>query len=247
MKKIVLTVFAMLLSAMAYVASAQYAYPQYASADEYRPLGANEAVMLTDDDVAALDAAGAIDWSKGDLTLKGTHLAQYQTVVNKKGKEVEKKVKFSKEEQEAILSNVGGIDFNPLWKKSAVMQTTGMWMLIGGSLFLVGGTAAGGGMMLVGAVIMPVVVAIVAVFTFGQADMTDVMAQFWDSIMEKSKIGGSVAVAGTAVAVTGAILLAVGHKNLRRTVKYTNAIGKPQQADLTFGATSSGVGLTLKF
>lgn len=247
MKKIVLTVFAMLVPVMAYVASAQYAYRQNVSADEYRPLGANEAVMLTDEDVAALDAAGAIDWSKGDLTLKGTRLAQYQTVVNKNGKEVEKKVKFSKEEQEAILSDVGGIDFNPLWKKSAVMQTTGMWMLIGGGLFMIGGTVAGGGMMLVGAVIMPVVVALVAVFTLGQADMTDVMAQYWETILERSKIGGSIAVAGTAVAVTGAILLAVGHKNLRRTVKYTNAIGKPRQADLAFGATPSGVGLTLKF
>ena len=247
MKKIVLIVVAALLSAFAYKASAQYAYPQYASANEYRPLASDEAVLLTDEDVAALDAAGAIDWSKGDLALKGTHLAQRQTVLNKKGKEVEKKVKFTKEEQAAILSDVNGIDFNPLWKKASVMQTTGMWMLIGGSLFMIGGTAAGGGLLLVGVVIMPVVVALVAAFSFGQADIQEVWDSVWKEIVDKSRVGGSIAVAGTAIAITGAVLLAVGHKNLKRTVKYTNALGRPDYAVLNVGATPGGFGLTYNF
>ena len=247
MKKLFLIAAAAFLSAFVYNASAQYAYPQYASANEYRPLASNEAVILTDDDVAALDAAGVIDWSKGDLALKGTKLAQRQTVLNKKGKEVEKKVPFSKEERAEILRDVNGIDFNPLWKKSAVLQTTGMWMLIGGSLFMIGGAAAGGGLMLAGVVIMPVVVALVAVFSFGQADISEVLDNMWTDIVDKSKVGGSIAVAGTAIAITGAILLAVGHKNLKRTVNYANALGKPQQAAFNFGATPSGVGLTFNF
>ena len=242
MKKLFLITVAALLSVFAYKASAQYAYPQYASSNEYRPLAANEAVLLTDEDVAALDAAGVIDWSKGDLTLKGTRLAQYQTVTKKNGEEVEKKVKFSKEEQAGILSDVGGVDFNPLWKKAAVMQTTGMWMLIGGSLFMVGGAIAGGGML-----IMPVVVALVMVFSAGQADANEVWDSVWEGIGPKAAIGGSVAVAGTVVAITGAVLLAVGHKNLKRTVRYTNAIGRPEQAVLNVGATPSGFGLTFNF
>ncbi len=247
MKKLLLIAAAAFLSAFVYNASAQYAYPQYASANEYRPLASNEAVILTDDDVAALDAAGVIDWSKGDLALKGTKLAQRQTVLNKKGKEVEKKVPFSKEERAEILRDVNGIDFNPLWKKSAVLQTTGMWMLIGGSLFMIGGAAAGGGLLMVGVVIMPVVVALVMVFSAGQADPQEVWDSVWKSIGPKAAIGGSIAVAGTAIAITGAILLAVGHKNLKRTVNYTNALGKPQQAAFNFGATPSGVGLTFNF
>ena len=247
MKKFVLIALAALLSAFAYKASAQYAYPQYASAGEYRSLAANEAVLLSDEDVAALDAAGAIDWSKGDLALSGTHLAQRQTVTNKNGKEVVKNVKFSKEEQAAILSDVNGIDFNPLWKKSAIMQTTGMWMLIGGSLFMIGGGAAGGGLLLAGVVVMPIVVALVAVFSFGQADIQEIVDNFWKEIGPKAAVGGSIAVAGTAIAITGAVLLAVGHKNLKRTVKYTNAIGKPSYGLLNVGATPGGFGLTYNF
>ena len=247
MKKLFLVAVAALLSAFAYKASAQYAYPQYASAGGYRPLAAHEAVLLTDDDVAALDAAGAIDWSKGDLTLKGTKLAQRQTVLNKKGKEVEKKIPFTKEEQASILSDVNGIDFNPLWKKSAVMQTTGMWMLIGGGLFMIGGSIAGGGMLLVGVVVMPVVVALAVVFSGGQADASEIWDNVWAGIAPKAAIGGSIAVVGTAVAITGAVLLAIGHQNLKRTVQYTNALGKPAYGVLNVGATPSGVGLTFNF
>jgi hypothetical protein len=244
MKKMILVFAAAFVSAFAFTAAAQYAYPQGA---DYRPLGANEAVILTSEEVAAMDEAGAIDWSKGELKLHGTRLGQMQTVTNKKGKEVEKNVKLPKDVQQSVLGNVGGVDFNPLWKKYAAMQDAGMYLLIGGGLFMIGGTAAGGGMMLVGAVIMPVVVALVTVFTFGQADMTEVIQNFWDGIMEKSKVGGSIAVAGTAIAVTGAVLLAVGHQNLKRMVRYTNAVGRPQTAAFNFGATPSGVGLTFNF
>ena len=247
MKKLILVLATAFVSTIAFNASAQYAYPQYAMADQYRPLGDNEAVILTEDDVAALDEAGAIDWSKGDLKLKGTRLGQVQTVTNKKGKEVEKNVKLPKDVQQQVLGNVGGVDFNPLWKKYAAMQDAGMYLLIGGSLFMIGGVAAGGGLMFVGVVALPIVVALVTVFTFGQADMTEVIQNFWDEIMAKSKVGGSIAVAGTAVAVTGAVLLAIGHQNLKRMVRYTNAVGKPQTAAFNFGATPSGVGLTFNF
>ena len=82
---------------------------------------------------------------------------------------------------------------------------------------------------------------------YGQADAQEVWDSVWKSIGPKAAIGGSIAVAGTAIAITGAILLAVGHKNLKRTVNYTNALGKPQQAAFNFGATPSGVGLTFNF
>ena len=243
MKKFFLIALTMLCGVL-FEARAQYAY---APAAGYRPLGDNEAVLLTQADVDALDEAGVIDWSEGELALSGTRLAQVRTVQNKKGKDVEKKFKLTKEEQAAILENVNGIDFNPLWKKSAILQNTGMYMLIGGGLFMIGGAAAGGGLILVGVIGLPIVVALVAVFSFGQADMTEVLENFWDGLWDKAKIGGSIALAGSAVAITGAVLLAVGHKNLKRTVNYTNALGKPQQAAFNFGATPHGVGLTFNF
>jgi hypothetical protein len=247
MKKLFLVLAAAFVSVVAFNASAQYAYPQYAMANQYRPLGDNEAVILTEDDVTALDEAGAIDWSKGDLKLKGTRLGQVQTVTNKKGKEVEKNVKLPKDVQQQVLGNVGGVDFNPLWKKYAAMQNAGMYLLIGGSLFMIGGAAAGGGLLLVGVVIMPIVVALAVVFTGGQADASEVWDSVWEGIEGKAKIGGSIAVAGTAIAITGAVLLAIGHQNLKRMVRYTNAVGKPQAAAFNFGATPSGVGLTFNF
>ena len=243
MKKFFLIALTMLCGVL-FEARAQYAY---APAAGYRPIGDNEAVLLTQADVDALDEAGVIDWSEGDLALKGTRLAQVRTVQNKKGKDVEKKFKLTKEEQAALLEDVNGIDFNPLWKKSAILQNTGMYLLIGGGLFMIGGAVAGGGLLLVGVIIMPVVVALVAAFSFGQANLEEVWDSVWEGIENKAKIGGSIAVAGTAIAITGAILLAVGHKNLRRTVNYTNAFGKPQQAAFNFGAAPHGVGLTFNF
>jgi ABC-type sugar transport system substrate-binding protein len=55
MKKMILVFAAAFVSAFAFTAAAQYAYPQGA---DYRPLGANEAVVLTSEEVAALDEAG---------------------------------------------------------------------------------------------------------------------------------------------------------------------------------------------
>ena len=122
-----------------------------------------------------------------------------------------------------------------------------MYLLIGGGLFMIGGAAAGGGLLLVGVVIMPIVVALAVVFTGGQADASEVWDSVWKGIEDKAKIGGSIAVAGTAIAITGAVLLAIGHQNLKRMVRYTNAVGKPQAAAFNFGATPSGVGLTFNF
>ncbi|MBQ1751374.1 MAG: hypothetical protein IIZ90_05070, partial [Bacteroidales bacterium] len=45
-----------------------------------------------------------------------------------------------------------------------------------------------------------------------------------------------------------AVLLCVGHSNLKKVVKYCNSIGSPETAYFNFGTTASGgIGLTFNF
>jgi len=169
--------------------------------------------------------AALYSWTPGELRKKGTRLAL--------GKQ-----KLPKNVQTAILADIGGLDLNPTWRKNTTLFWTGLGLTIGG------GVGTGVAFCYGGIYILAGCVATIFVAPFG----SEAVQKMWDDIGAKASVGSYIGLGTTAVMATGIVLLCVGNHNLRKTVKYCNAIGARQVAYFDFGGTASGgLGVTFNF
>ena len=142
------------------------------------------------------------------------------------------------EQQSLLLSDIDGVDFNEDWAGFRKDRRLGNGFVIGGSVLV--GVGAAAEVVALGYV---VVGALVAMLTFGQADMNEIM-----------KPAGYLAVGGLAAAGVGAGALAVGipirvkaDKKMKATCEgYNNATERVEKS-IIFGTTASGVGLSFNF
>jgi hypothetical protein len=145
---------------------------------------------------------------------------------------------LTREQQTLLLSNIDSIDYNEAWGEYRKQRHLGNGLVIGGSVFI--GVGAAAEVVALGYV---VVGAIVAIFTFGQADMNEVM-----------KPAGYFAAGGLASAAVGAGALSVGipirvkaDKKMKATCEGYNNATERIEKEVIFGNTGSGVGLALRF
>lgn len=142
------------------------------------------------------------------------------------------------EQQTLLLSNIDGIDYNEDWAGFRKQRHLGNGLAIGGSVLIGAGAAAE-----VVALGYVVVGALVAVFSFGQADMNEVM-----------RPAGYFAAGGMASAAVGAGVMAFGipirvkaDKKMKATCEGYNNANERIEKEVIFGATASGVGIAFNF
>lgn len=142
------------------------------------------------------------------------------------------------EQQTLLLSNIDGIDYNEDWAGFRKQRRLGNGLAIGGSVLIGAGAAAE-----VVALGYVVVGALVAVFSFGQADMNEVM-----------RPAGYFAAGGMASAAVGAGVMAFGipirvkaDKKMKTTCEGYNNATERVEKEVIFGATASGVGIAFNF
>lgn len=142
------------------------------------------------------------------------------------------------EQKSLLLSDIDSVDFNPAWKQYARQRRTGNGLVIGGSCLIGAGAACE--VVALGYVLVGV---IVAAFSFGQADLDQLM-----------KPAGYLAVGGVASAAVGAGGLAVGipirvkaDKKMKAVCEQYNNATVRVEKEVIFGGTASGVGIALNF
>jgi hypothetical protein len=152
-------------------------------------------------------------------------------------------VKLSREEQAALLSDIGGTDYNPAWQKAKAGRNAGMGLTIGGGAVALGG----GAVVLLGlttSIIGGAAGAIVG--SIGGEEGAQQGAQAGVAAGEPYINGGLIATGvGLAAMGAGIPLLAVNCKRLNNIVKDYN--GERPEAQLSLGPTGNGLGLTLSF
>lgn len=145
---------------------------------------------------------------------------------------------LNKDQQALLLSNIDGVDYNEAWADYRWKRHLGNGLAIGGSVLI--GVGAAAEVVALGYVVVGV---IVAAFTFGQADMNEIM-----------KPAGYFAVGGLASAGVGAGVMAVGipirvkaDKKMKATCEGYNNATERVSKEVIFGGTNSGVGIAFNF
>lgn len=145
---------------------------------------------------------------------------------------------LDKDQQALLLSNIDGVDYNEAWADYRGKRHLGNGLAIGGSVLI--GVGAAAEVVALGYVVVGV---IVAAFTFGQADMDEIM-----------KPAGYFAVGGLASAGVGAGVMAVGipirvkaDKKMKATCEGYNNATERVSKEVIFGGTNSGVGIAFNF
>ena len=152
-------------------------------------------------------------------------------------------VKLSPEEQTTLLSDIGGTDYNPAWQKAKSGRNAGIGLTVGGSVVALGGGAA---------VLLGVTASIIGgaagavVGSIGGEEGAQQGAQAGVAAGEPYINGGLIATGvGLAAVGAGIPLMVVNCHKLNNIVKSYNADGP--EAQLSFGPTGNGFGLTLNF
>ena len=152
--------------------------------------------------------------------------------------------RLTPEQQVALLSDIGGVDYNEPWTRAAKLRNTGLGLTIGGSVVSVAGLAT----TFIGAVASAFGAAIgAAAGAIGGSIGGEEAAQQGANAGSPYITGGLVATfTGLAATVTGVTLLSVGGTRMRRITDTYNETNR-ESARLYFGPTASGVGLALQF
>ena len=152
-------------------------------------------------------------------------------------------VKLSREEQAALLSDIGGTDYNPAWQKAKSGRNTGIGLTIGGGIV----TLAGGTAFMVGLIASTIGAGVGAVVgSIGGEETAQEAAQQGATAGEPYIDGGLIAAgAGLAAMGAGIPLMIVNGKRLGNIVKTCN--NDRSEAQLSLGPTGNGFGLVLNF
>ncbi len=145
---------------------------------------------------------------------------------------------LDKEQQTLLLSNIDQVDYNEDWAAFRKQRHLGNGLVTGGSILIGAGAAAE--VVALGYVVVGV---LVAAFSFGQADMNEVMkpaSYFAVGGLASAGIGFAGVSAGIPIRVKA-------DKKMKATCdKYNNATVRVEK-EIIFGGTASGVGLSLRF
>lgn len=193
------------------------------------------------------------------LTLSLAASAQY---IHRKGGHITRDgEKISLEEQQLILSDINGIDFNSDWHSFDTWRKTGLGLTIGGSIVAGGGALTfltGALVSMLGAAVGAVGGAAVGGAVGGnEGAQSGAQAGASAGVQAGQPImtGGLIAtVVGTVALGAGIPLLVVNSKRMNRiTADYNANIPEPELApeepvaELAFGPAPSGIGFTLNF
>lgn len=162
-------------------------------------------------------------------------------------------VRLSKVEQQQLLSDIGGVDYNDAWNKARGWRTAGISMMAAGSavaLFGAGYTMVYSLAGLFGIVIGAGTAAVVTGAVGGDSDAAaqgaadNVSAEIGPHIT-----GGLITTfVGAGTAIAGIPITVVNCRKMSKIVDEYNNIHNPAPAaELTFGPTRNGVGLALNF
>lgn len=152
------------------------------------------------------------DWEPGDLKKKGTKIAV-------RGEKLDKASTYM------LLEQAGGEEMAAKWRRNVHMRNWGIGLTAGGAALTAFGMAYGGVYIIAG------VVATIFVAPFG----SDAVGELWDEVAKQAAAGNIMSTAGTVVGVTGIVLWATGGRQLKKTVKHLNEVGRPQEAEFVLG------------
>ena len=153
-------------------------------------------------------------------------------------------VKLTADEQAALLADIDGTDYTKAWHSASVMRGTGMGLAIGGTAVAAGGMVT----TFIGLLVTVVGAGAGAVVgSIGGEESAENAAQQGAQAGSPYITGGLIATGvGLAAVGTGIPLWVIGGT---RMSKITDSFNQSQRstAQLTFGSTPSGVGLSLRF
>ena len=165
-------------------------------------------------------------------------------------------VRLSRVEQQQLLSDIGGVDYNDAWNKARGWRTAGISMMAGGSAVAVAGFGyamvyAIAGMM--GIVIGGGTAAVATGMVGGDSNAAaqDVANNVSSEFGPHISGGLIVSLVGAGTVAAGIPITVVNCRKMSKIVDEYNDIYNPApaapEATLTFGPTRSGVGFALKF
>ena len=196
------------------------------------------------------------------LTLSLAASAQY--IHRKGGHMTRDKETISLEEQQLILSDINGVDYNGLWKDYNTWRKTGLGLTIGGSVVAGGGALTfltGALVSMLGAAVGAVGGAVGGSIGGSEGAQSGAQAGAEAGVQAGQPImtGGLIAMGVGAVALGAGIpVLVVNCKRMNRiTADYNATLPEPaveepaaedtSLLEVAFGPAPSGVGLTLRF
>lgn len=151
-------------------------------------------------------------------------------------------------ERDALLNEIGGADLVEAWSKARGGRTAGIWLTAGGGTLAAAGlvTTLVGGMASVGGALVGATAGALVGSVGGNASETASQAA-----SKGAEAGVPIMTAGTIIMVAGAASLAAGIPILIVNNNRLNGIvdncNQARAAQLSFAATSNGIGLTLRF
>lgn len=180
------------------------------------------------------------------LTLTLTASAQY--ISHKGGTIVQDGQKLSKEEAQALLSDIDGVDYSNAWYGYNAWRKTGLGLTIGGGV-----AVAGGGVVFMGGVLVSVVGVAVGASAgaIGGSEGAAAGAEAGAKAGQPLMTGGLITMGVGALCLGAGIpLLAVNSHRMNRVIKDYNAtIPAPEEpaVEVAFGPAPSGIGFTVNF
>ena len=158
-------------------------------------------------------------------------------------------VRLSRVEQQQLLSDIGGVDYNDAWNKARGWRTAGISMMAGGSAVALFG--AGYAMVYALAGVLGIII-VAPVAAIGGEDSAQEAADDISNQMAPHITGGLITCfIGTGTAIAGIPITVVNCRKMSKIVDEYNDIYNPApaapEATLTFGPTRSGIGLALNF
>lgn len=152
--------------------------------------------------------------------------------------------RLSREQQQLLLSDIDGIDYNHDWKKARGWRAAGIGMVTGGSALAV----FGAGFTLVYLIVGGMAVAIGATASAAVGgDGSEAAESVSEDIEPYINAGLIMTGVGVATTAAGIPVIAVNCHKMSKIVKKYNATQSAPAAEITFGPTASGVGFAINF
>ena len=152
--------------------------------------------------------------------------------------------RLSPDAQAALLANIGGKDYNAVWEHARKGRRTGTGLTIGGGATFLAGGAVG---------LLGLTTSVLGAAVGGTVGSIGGQEGSQHGAEEGAKAGGPMITAGLIAAGLGIAAAAVGIPMIVSNAKVMDGIvntcnnGNRPSAQVSFGATDSGIGLALRF
>ncbi|MBR5176588.1 MAG: hypothetical protein IKW89_11760 [Bacteroidales bacterium] len=152
--------------------------------------------------------------------------------------------RLSPEAQEALLADIGGLDYNSAWDLARKGRNTGLGLVIGGSVATIGGSVV---------TLLGLATSVIGAAVGGAVGSVGGQESAQHGAEEGAKAGNSLTIGGLITSGLGLVTTGIGIPMIVKNNRTLNEIvngynnGRQPNVKLGFGPTENGIGLALRF